>query len=348
MVDPLFQTTPDASSSTYVEMSHMDSGSNKNTATTTTNRVNHHNDHNRQHSRNNNTTEDAMASSTISSSATTSLTPEDVFILKKLIAANYPGHNDNNNNPTTNNANNNNSSSYYLNQRIPSVQSNLTVNLNTTMDSDYPEFIESTHAWAVFADDPKKRATELDRLVGTLIIAFQLFTYWLFASEAAQDYNKGQVVVKTRHGDCISSNLEPYENFTCEAEFTNSRDAFVAFFMLGIFLTGDILQAIRVVTTADRTTPTYFFAILVGLEVVAAYVSACIAVSYNLYIGEVTDAVEVGVGLLFIRELGKKAYSGIRWGEHKQYREFFTVLIVLIGFGMSMHPLWEYWFAVKD
>jgi hypothetical protein len=342
MVDPPFQAVPDASSSSYVEMSHVEAGSNTNNVATTTshvqNKVNHHS---RQHSR---TTEEAAMTSSTTSSTSTSLTPEDVSILKKLIAANYSG------NTTTNPTTTNNSGSYHypLNQRIPSVHSNLTVNLNTTMDSDYPEFIESTHAWAVFADDPKKRATELDRMVGTLIIAFQLFTYWLFASEAAQDYEKGQVLVKTRHGDCITSNLEPFENFTCEAEFTNNRDAFVAFFMLGIFLTGDILQAIRVVTTADRTTPTYFFAILVGLEVVAAYVSACIAVSYNLYIGEVTDAVEVGVGLLFIRELGKKAYSGIRWGEHKQYREFFTVLIILIAFGMSMHPLWEYWFAVKD
>lgn len=60
-----------------------------------------------------------------------------------------------------------------------------------TLDSEYPEFTESTHAWAIFAGNPKKRASRMDRLVGTMIIAFQLFTYWMFAAEAVEDYEKG-------------------------------------------------------------------------------------------------------------------------------------------------------------
>lgn len=48
-------------------------------------------------------------------------------------------------------------------------------------DSNYTEYAETTHAWAVFADNPEKRATKFDRLVGTIIIIFQLFTYYLFA-----------------------------------------------------------------------------------------------------------------------------------------------------------------------
>ena len=69
----------------------------------------------------------------------------------------------------------------------------LLLNNDNDADSDYSEFAETTHAWAVFADNPEKRATKLDRLVGSIIIVFQLFTYYLFASEAIQDYQLGAV-----------------------------------------------------------------------------------------------------------------------------------------------------------
>ena len=215
-----------------------------------------------------------------------------------------------------------------------------------SLDSDYPEFMESTHAWAVFADDPEKRATRMDRVVGTLIIAFQLLTYWIFAAEAIGDYQASQVVVMTSHANCLSANEQPQDSFTCEANFTNNFDAFIAFFMLGIFLTGDFLRAVRVIQSAPFGT-TLIFACLAGIEIVAAYFAACIAVSYNLYIGEVTDAVEVGVGLLFIRELSQRAYTGIRHGKIKQYKSFFGVLTALVVIGMCMDPLCERLFAVQ-
>eukprot|EP00545_Synedropsis_sp_CCMP1620_P003354 CAMPEP_0119018520 /NCGR_PEP_ID=MMETSP1176-20130426/19602_1 /TAXON_ID=265551 /ORGANISM="Synedropsis recta cf, Strain CCMP1620" /LENGTH=263 /DNA_ID=CAMNT_0006972543 /DNA_START=85 /DNA_END=876 /DNA_ORIENTATION=+ len=216
-----------------------------------------------------------------------------------------------------------------------------------SMDSDYPEFTDSTHAWAVFADNPQKRAGGLERAVGTVVILFQLFTYWLFASEAIEDYQAGQVVVKTAHADCLAADEEPQGNFTCEAEVTNQLDAFVAFFMLGVFLTSDFLQAFRVIRDAPNGSP-LVFASLAGIEVVCAYLAACIAISYNLYIGEVTDAVEVGVGLLFIRELSQRAYAGIRYGKTKQYKVFFGVLTSLVVIGMVLDPVWERKFAAKS
>jgi len=86
---------------------------------------------------------------------------------------------------------------------------------------------------------------------------------------------------------------------------------------------------------------------LAGIEIVAAYLAACIAISYNLYIGEVTDAVAVGVGLLFIRELSQRAHAGIRYGKVKQYKSFFTVLAALIASGMLMDHLCELLLAGK-
>ena len=220
-----------------------------------------------------------------------------------------------------------------------------TISDQRSLDSDYPEFMESTHAWAVFADHPEKRATTMDRVVGTLIIAFQLFTYWIFAAEAIGDYQAGKVVVMTSHANCLSTSGQPQDNFTCEANFTNNFDAFIAFFMLGIFLTGDFLKAVRAIQSAQFGT-TLIFACLTGIEIIAAYFAACIAVSYHLYIGEVTDAVEVGVGLLFIRELSQRAYAGIRYGKIKQYKSFFGVLTALVVIGMFMDPLCERLFAV--
>ena len=65
-------------------------------------------------------------------------------------------------------------------------------------------------------------------------------------------------------------------------------------------------------------------------------------------IGEVTDAVAVGVGLLFIRELSQRAYTAIQYGKAKQYKSFFGVLTALIVIGMMMDPLCEYLFVTRN
>jgi len=209
-------------------------------------------------------------------------------------------------------------------------------------DSEYEEFSGSTHAWAVFADKTEKRATPCDRIVGVLIILFQLFTYFLFAKEALLDYKYSSVPVMVSHDLCQENNQVPVDNFTCEAMETNDLDNLVAFFMLGIFLSSDFLQAGRAIWNApiDGTT-TIIFAILAGTEVLCAYLSASIAISYNLHIGEVTDAVEVGVGLLFIRELSSRAYAGLRYKRQKQYMSFFIVVAVLLLGGFIIDPTLE-------
>jgi hypothetical protein len=207
-------------------------------------------------------------------------------------------------------------------------------------NSVYEEFPETTHAWAIFADHPENKASTMDRLVGCMIIIFQLFTYWLFASEAIEDYKKGVVPVTTTHDNCIASNEAPYENFTCEAEYTNNVDAFVAFFMLGIFLASDFQQAGRALRKAPFVTP-FAFASLAGIEVVCAFFAASISISQKLFIGEVTDAIEVGVGLLFIRELSTRAYHGIQQKKKKQYRSFFGILAGTVVVGMLMDPACE-------
>ena len=218
---------------------------------------------------------------------------------------------------------------------------------SVSTDSDYPHFHESTHAWAVFADDPRKSATWQDRMIGLVIIFFQLYTYSVFAFEAIDDYQAGQVPVMIRHNDCQAANEQPDDsNLACEAQYTNNRDAFVAFFMLGIFLSGDMIQAMRVLWEAPLGMATVF-AGLAACEVLGAFAAACLSVSYNLYIGEVTDAIEVGVGLLFIRELSSKTYAGIRNGKKRQYQEYISCLILLIFIGMCMDPLCERWFAQK-
>jgi len=211
----------------------------------------------------------------------------------------------------------------------------------TTVDSDYPLFEQSTHAWAVFADNPKKRAGKWERAVGLIIILFQLFAYRLFALEAIEDFKRGVVPVTIAHRDCLGADLQPDGNFSCLAEYTNTIDAFVAFFMLAIFLTKDFLQAGKVVRDTVGQGWSFLFAILAAVEVVSAFVAAGIAVSYHLFIGEVTDAVEVGVGLLFIRELSRQTYSGLKEGEgkSKQYKQFLAVLGILVVIGMFMDPL---------
>lgn len=83
------------------------------------------------------------------------------------------------------------------------------------------------------------------------------------------------------------------------------------------------------------------FASLAALEVACAFVAAAIAISFQLYIGEVTDAIEVGVGLLFVRELSARAYHGIRHKGVKQYKAFFAMLILLLVFGFVVEATCE-------
>jgi hypothetical protein len=212
--------------------------------------------------------------------------------------------------------------------------------LSQSTASVYEEFPETTHAWAVFADHPENKASTMDRLVGCMIIIFQLFTYWLFASEAIEDYEKGVVPVMTTHENCMASNESPNENFTCEAEYTNNFDVFVAFFMLGIYLASDFQQAGRAIRQAPFVTP-FAVACRVGFEVVCAFFAASISISQKLFIGEVTDAIEVGVGLLFIRELSTRAYHGIRQKKTKRYKPFFAILLGTVVVGMLIHPARE-------
>jgi hypothetical protein len=169
----------------------------------------------------------------------------------------------------------------------------------------------------------------------------------MFAAEAILNFEKGTVAVSTPHATCLASDGEPGGNFMCEAEFTNTFDAFVAFSMLGIFLAGDVVQVVQIIHSAPFNA-SLIFATLAGIEVLAAFLSACIAVSYNLYIGEVTDAVGVGVGLLFVHDISHRAYAGIRQGETKQYKRFFTVFGILTLLGMLMDPLCKHSFAVRN
>ena len=112
----------------------------------------------------------------------------------------------------------------------------------------------------------------------------------------------------------------------------------MAFFTLSVFLTPDLLQAFRAIQSACNmihvSKQSIFFACLAAVEVLGAILGAAIAISYQLYIGEVTDAIEVGVGLLFIRELRAQAYAGICYkGTNKEYRSFGLMLACLITAG---------------
>lgn len=104
---------------------------------------------------------------------------------------------------------------------------------DTDADSEYSEFPETTHAWAVFADKTNRKATKMDRIVGTAIILFQLFAYGLFVAEAIEDYQSGTVPIFTTHDQCMAAGEQPNEELLqCEANVTNHFDACVAFFML--------------------------------------------------------------------------------------------------------------------
>lgn len=213
-------------------------------------------------------------------------------------------------------------------------------------DSDYSEFPHTTHAWAVFADHPQRKATFLDRIVGTFVMIFQMFTYYLFASEAIEDYQRGAVSVLVSHDTCQQYDYEPRGEFMCEAEETSHLDAMASFVMLGIFLSSEVLGALRAIRNSYQNINTMgiislIFACLAFMEVLSAYLAAAIAISYQLFIGEVTDAIEAGVGLLFVRELSSRAYDGIRHKGVKQYKSFGFTLMVLVVTGFVVESYCE-------
>jgi len=243
--------------------------------------------------------------------------------------------------------NNNNSINRHDTFRQPQQQQQqqrrLMLEAKASVDSDETEFRKSTHAWCVSKEiDTNRPEKEMDRIIGAIIIGFQMFTYFLFAAEAIEDYQIGRVEVTTTHDYCLASDFAPQENFTCEAEKTYLGDAFVSFFMLGIFLAADVQQAIRSIYKAkSKSWLALAFAIFVALEVFCAFLAASISISQKLYIGEVTDAIEAGVGLLFIRELSTRAFRGMRKKKKKAYKSFFFVLFIIIGLGMLVHPVCE-------
>ena len=148
--------------------------------------------------------------------------------------------------------------------------------------------------------------------------------------------------VTTTHGYCVASDFAPQQNFLCEADKTYLGDAFVSFFMLGIFLASDVQQALRSIRKARSLSwVALVLALVIALEVFCAFVAASISISQKLYIGEVTDAIEAGVGLLFVRELSTRAYRGMRKKTKKAHVLFFCVLTLMIGLGMLVHPLCE-------
>uniref|UniRef100_A0A6U3S9B2 Uncharacterized protein n=1 Tax=Ditylum brightwellii TaxID=49249 RepID=A0A6U3S9B2_9STRA len=204
--------------------------------------------------------------------------------------------------------------------------------------SDYPEFAETTHAWFVFGD----ARNALDRFIGTTILLFQIYVYFLFAGEAIGDYQSGTVHVSIAHSDCFASDesIDMQSNLVCDADQASTWDAFAAFFMLGIFLTSDIYQAYRAIKLAFKTSVfNLMFAVLAFVEVITALLSATISISQQLYVGHATDAIEVGVGLLFIRELSSRAYQGLRYNSKKRYMGFFVILTVTVLFGFFSHPV---------
>lgn len=217
---------------------------------------------------------------------------------------------------------------------------------DTDANSEYSEFPETTHAWAVFADKANRKATMMDRMVGTGIMAFQLFAYALFVEEAINDYQTRMVPVLTTHEQCAANNEQIVQGETtmeCEAEVTNHFDAVVAFSMLAIFLTPEVLSALRALRNSwgDGSRSTTAFAALATFEVICAFLAAAVAISYQLYVGEVTDAIEVGVGLLFVRELSARAYQGIRHKGIKRYKAFFVTLAVLLMLGIVVEAVCE-------
>lgn len=218
-----------------------------------------------------------------------------------------------------------------------------------SVDSEHTEFMDSTHAWCISKEteiETKKPEKRMDRIIGAMIICFQLFTYYLFAKEAIGDYHGGIVQVTTTHDYCLASGFAPQENFVCEAEKTYFDDAFVSFFMLAIFLASDVQQAFRSIQKArSNSCVSLVFALFVAFEVFCAFLAASISISQKLYIGEATDAIEVGVGILFIRELSSRAYEGLRQKKKKVYRSFFFVLLTMIVLGMLVDPLCEALFA---
>ncbi|KAL9187710.1 hypothetical protein ACHAXT_006088 [Thalassiosira profunda] len=209
-------------------------------------------------------------------------------------------------------------------------------------ESEQSEFRQTSHAWLIREESDRaalKQRNRIDRVVGALIVGFQLFTYYLFAIEAIEDYRQGPVAVYTTHGACLESGFSPEDNLLCDAEKAYPGDSFVSFFMLSMYLASDVQQALRSLKKATSWL-TLLSAAFVALEVLTAFIAASISISQKLYVGEVTDAIEAAVGLLFIRELSTRAYEGIKQQKKRRaYLSFFLVLVSGVVLGMLVHPI---------
>lgn len=281
---------------------------------------------------------DANANANVADAAEPPLTPSEIALIRRIL---YGGdHGD----------------FRERHQHHESQQQRLILQSPSSYDSEQTgEFRHSSHNWLVrrsstSADPAKlKRVNRVDRFLGASIVGFQLFTYWLFAAEAVEDYQKGVVEVFATHDMCQTNDSDndgfglAGDTLLCASDRTYLNDAFVSFSMLAIFLASDIQQAFRSVRGAvrDNSPVALASALVVALEVFCAFLAASVSISQKLYVGEVTDAIEAGVGLLFVRELSTRAYHGMRQKRKKAYWSFFLVLAVTIVLGMLVHPACE-------
>ena len=113
--------------------------------------------------------------------------------------------------------------------------------------------------------------------------------------------------------------------------------------MLSLFLTLDFQDAFSAVQHTVGCQRAY--AIYAFLEVFSTW-AACIAIgTQKVWTGNVVDALESGVGLLFVHDLGNRVFMSFKAREDgsRKYRLFFFTALFLIiistGLGIGMTQL---------
>ena len=221
-----------------------------------------------------------------------------------------------------------------------------------------PYFKDTTTYWAIYAGTGDKLSTKegIDqltvwhRLVGLLVLCLQMYTSVVILHFVNDDFNKDEVPITVTWSDCdISSDTNfklSTDQLKCESEVIDTTsEIWTTFWGVGIvytiYSTGPFINLYYVFqaiitsiceTSVKQNIIPLFCALVAFVQTILFTGVGSYALYQSLYAGNILEAVERGVGLLWIQDIDDYVYMYFNYQDKEVGRDEITGKQVLKGF----------------
>ena len=184
-------------------------------------------------------------------------------------------------------------------------------------DDGYVPFQDNSNGWLIFGGKYNRDLNNHDRCLGASVLLLQISLYYIIWVNVLDDYKEDQVPVTVPHGSCTyrpSWDDWVYEDIRdiktsdlkCTANGIDSKGLVLALVIISFFLTSDFQDAYIAFVKGRGVQK--LFAVLVVIEVVAAMATSVVAATQKSWVGDIQASLEVGVGLLFVHDIGGRVF----------------------------------------